>query len=82
MESYEVDIDGKTYKVKSVKNLNGHSIGSYRIHGGKSVPIVKNGDNTKMKEGELFAIETFGSTGKGYVIEEGECSHYMKDFEK
>ena len=51
MESYEVDIDGKTYKVKSVKNLNGHSIGSYRIHGGKSVPIVKNGDNTKMKEG-------------------------------
>ena len=32
--------------------------------------------------GELFAIETFGSTGKGYVIEEGECSHYMKDFEK
>lgn len=82
MESYEVDIDGKTYKVKSVKNLNGHSIGSYRIHGGKSVPIVKNGDNTKMKEGELFAIETFGSTGKGYVVEEGECSHYMKDFEK
>jgi methionine aminopeptidase len=61
MESYEVDIDGKTYKVKSVKNLNGHSIGSYRIHGGKSVPIVKNGDNTKMKEGYLllYIIKTF-----------------------
>jgi methionine aminopeptidase len=31
------------------------------------VPIVKGGDQTKMEEGEIFAIETFGSTGKGYV---------------
>ena len=35
-----------------------------------------------MEEGELYAIETFGSTGKGYVWEDGECSHYMRDFEK
>jgi methionine aminopeptidase len=32
---------------------------------GKSVPIVKGGEGTKMEEGEFFAIETFGSTGKG-----------------
>ena len=30
--------------------------------------------------GELYAIETFGSTGKGYVREDLECSHYMKNF--
>ena len=53
--------------MKCVRNLNGHSISPYRIHGGKSVPIVKGGDQTKMEEGEVFAIETFGSTGKGYV---------------
>ena len=41
MESYEVEIDGKTYPVKSIRNLNGHSIGPYQIHAGKSVPIVK-----------------------------------------
>jgi methionyl aminopeptidase len=35
-----------------------------------------------MCEGELYAIETFGSTGKGYVWEDGETSHYMRDFEK
>lgn len=80
MESYEVEIGGKVYKVKSVKNLNGHLICKYHIHGGKSVPIVKSNDNTLMKEGELYAIETFGSTGKGYVNEDLECSHYMKDF--
>jgi hypothetical protein len=28
--------------------------------------------------GEFYAIETFGSTGRGWVVEEGECSHYMK----
>ncbi len=64
MESYEVSIKGKTYQVKSVKNLCGHSIEPYKIHAGKSVPIVKKQENTKMEEGELFAIETFGSTGK------------------
>ncbi|CAB4271791.1 unnamed protein product [Prunus armeniaca] len=81
MESYEVEINGKVYQVKSIRNLNGHSIGRYQIHAGKSVPIVKGGEQTKMEEGEFFAIETFASTGKGYVREDLECSHYMKNFE-
>jgi len=81
MESYEVEIKGKTHQVKSIRNLCGHNIAPYRIHAGKTVPIVKGGNNQKMEEGELYAIETFGSTGKGYIHEEGECSHYMKDFE-
>ncbi|KAI5071664.1 hypothetical protein GOP47_0013915 [Adiantum capillus-veneris] len=81
MESYEVEINGKNFQVKSVRNLNGHSIGPYQIHAGKSVPIVKGGEQTKMEEGEFFAIETFASTGKGYVREDLECSHYMKNFD-
>jgi methionyl aminopeptidase len=81
MESYEVEINGKTYQVKPIRNLNGHSIGPYQIHSGKTVPIVKTGDQTKMEEGEYYAIETFGSTGKGYVNEDGECSHYAKRFD-
>ncbi|KAF7101321.1 hypothetical protein CFC21_102689 [Triticum aestivum] len=92
MESYEVEINGKVFQVKSVRNLNGHSIGPYQIHAGKSVPIVKGGEQTKMEEGEFYAIETFGSTvlqfistilfaGKGFVREDLECSHYMKNFD-
>ncbi|GJN15568.1 hypothetical protein PR202_gb02491 [Eleusine coracana subsp. coracana] len=34
-----------------------------------------------MEEGEFYAIETFGSTGKGFVREDLECSHYMKNFD-
>ncbi|BEI85096.1 hypothetical protein CcaverHIS002_0504970 [Cutaneotrichosporon cavernicola] len=86
MESYEVEVNGKVYPVKSIRNLNGHSIVPYTIHGGhdgipgKSVPIVKQfgaaKDTTRMEEGEYFAIETFGSTGNGRVDEDGTCSHY------
>ena len=54
--------------VKSIRNLNGHSIGSYQIHAGKSVPIVKGGEQTKMEEGEFFAIETFASTGASFFF--------------
>ncbi|TPX20024.1 Methionine aminopeptidase 2 [Coccidioides immitis] len=81
MESYEVEINGTTYPVKAIRNLNGHTIGHYLIHGGstgKSVPIVKGGDQTKMEEGETYAIETFGSTGKGFVRDDMEVSHYAK----
>lgn len=79
MESYEVEIDGKTYQgideinsflqivntndvnplsapncvcissVKPIRNLNGHSISQYRIHAGKTVPIVKGGEATRME---------------------------------
>ena len=51
-------------QVKSVRNLNGHQIDAYQIHGGKSLPMVKEGEQgVRMEEGEFFAIETFGSTG-------------------
>lgn len=35
----------------------------------------------RMEEGEVFAIETFASTGRGVVSETGDCSHFMKNFE-
>jgi methionyl aminopeptidase len=72
MESYEVDINGRTFPVKAVRNITGHNIEQYRIHAGKSIPFVKNNDNTKMELGEIFAIETFGTTGRGYLFD-GVC---------
>eukprot|EP01133_Synstelium_polycarpum_P013386 gene13386-15750_t len=81
MESHEIELDGKTLPIKSIRNLNGHTIGQYLIHGGHSgkvVPIVKGGEQVKMEEDEFYAIETFGSTGRGVVQQDGDCSHYMK----
>nr|PUA85998.1 putative methionine aminopeptidase 2 [Toxoplasma gondii TgCATBr9] len=86
IESYEMEIDGKLVPIKSIRNLTGHSIDLYRIHAGKSVPIVKapggqtsHAPSNIMEEGEVYAIETFASTGRAHVSEENDCSHYMKD---
>lgn len=67
MESYEVEIKGKTLPIKAIRNITGHDIKQYKIHGDKQVPFVKNSSRTRMEEGEIFAIETFGSTGRGYL---------------
>lgn len=69
--------------VKSIRNLTGHSINPYVIHGGKSVPICKQPEdkeeyNTRMEEGEYFAIETFGSTGNGWVRDEVRSSWLLE----
>eukprot|EP01080_Neovahlkampfia_damariscottae_P004497 gene4497-7877_t len=76
MESYQVEIEKKVYDVKVVKNLCGHNIEPYLIHGGKSVPCVASDDPTKMEENEFYAIETFASTGKGSIRDDVDCSHY------
>ncbi|KAA8651173.1 hypothetical protein EYZ11_007045 [Aspergillus tanneri] len=76
MESYECEINGTTYPIKPIRNLNGHTILPYSIHGTKTVPAVKTSDPTKMEEGDVFAIETFGSTGNGRCYDQGEISHY------
>ncbi|OJD13558.1 methionine aminopeptidase, type II [Emergomyces pasteurianus Ep9510] len=67
MESYEVELNRKTIPVKAVRNITGHNILRYRIHGDKQVPFVKTRTNQRMEEGDVFAIETFGSTGKAYL---------------
>ncbi|KAF9902995.1 Methionine aminopeptidase 2 [Lobosporangium transversale] len=72
---------GVHVNVKPIRNLTGHSIEQYKIHGTKAVPIVNNGDPTKMEEGDYFAIETFGSTGRGYVHHDKETSHYARVYD-
>ncbi|RYP15734.1 hypothetical protein DL765_005536 [Monosporascus sp. GIB2] len=76
MESYECEISGTVHPIKAIRDLCGHTILPYSIHGSKNVPLIKTNDMTKMEEGDVFAIETFGSTGSGRYIEAGEVSHY------
>jgi methionyl aminopeptidase len=61
-DSYEIELDGKTYDIKPIRNLSGHTIEPYHIHAGKSIPIIRDsGDETKLEEGEWLAVETFCS---------------------
>ncbi|KAF1921343.1 methionine aminopeptidase 2-like protein [Ampelomyces quisqualis] len=67
MESYEVTLNNKTIPVKAVRNITGHNILRYKIHGDKQVPFVASITTQRMEEGDIFAIETFGTTGKGML---------------
>jgi methionyl aminopeptidase len=67
MESYEIVLNNKTIPVKAVRNITGHNILRYKIHGDKQVPFVKTRTAQRMEEGDVFAIETFGTTGHGVL---------------
>ena len=82
MESHEIELNGKIYPILCVRNLCGHTIERYKVHAGKSIPIVKGGPETRLEEGEIIAVETFGSTGKGYIRDDLDCSHYMLNFDR
>ncbi|RDW77374.1 methionine aminopeptidase 2-1 [Coleophoma cylindrospora] len=81
MESYEVELNGKVIPVKAVRNITGHNIKQYQIHGGKSIPFIKNSDQTKMEAGEVFAIETFGTTGSGVLRDDVGIYGYGKSYD-
>ncbi|EPY78885.1 methionine aminopeptidase 2 isoform 3 [Camelus ferus] len=74
MESYEVEIDGKTYQ-ESAKKIKQEKVEKDCQAIFYVVVVVLH------EEGEVYAIETFGSTGKGVVHDDMECSHYMKNFD-
>ncbi|KMU76260.1 methionine aminopeptidase 2 [Coccidioides immitis RMSCC 3703] len=67
MESYEIELNRKIIPVKAIRNITGHNILRYKIHGDKQLPFVKTRTTQRMEEGDVFAIETFGSTGKAYL---------------
>ncbi len=44
---------------KPISNLTGHSVGRYLIHAGTSIPNVSQLSMTKLKAGEIYAVEPF-----------------------
>jgi methionyl aminopeptidase len=44
---------------RPISNLTGHSVGRYLIHAGTSIPSVSGFNPTKIKTGEIYAVEPF-----------------------
>jgi methionyl aminopeptidase len=84
IESYECNIDGKIIPIKSCQHIGGHNIDQYRIHAGKLVYGVKNNCKDIMLEGELYAIETYATTGTGDLKLDSnmDCSHYSLNYDR
>ncbi|MFH1751023.1 MAG: type II methionyl aminopeptidase [Candidatus Micrarchaeota archaeon] len=71
----EIEKTIKEYGFLPVENLCGHSLEQYNLHAGTEIPNVARGSYV-LKEGDVFAIEPFASTGKGSVNEGDYCQIY------
>ena len=61
----------------TVKNLSGHTLNQYVVHGGYSIPSYNNKDKTEIKEGWQIAIEPFVTDGGGLIREKGKPTVFM-----
>jgi methionyl aminopeptidase len=61
---------------KPIKELSGHLLGQYELHGAKTIPCVGSVGSQKLEEGEVYAVETFASTGSGSVHDTPYCYIY------
>ncbi|HIG93680.1 TPA: type II methionyl aminopeptidase [Candidatus Woesearchaeota archaeon] len=66
----------------TVKNLSGHTITPYTVHGGVSIPAFNNKDKTELQEGWQVAIEPFVTNGQGMIREKGKATVFMVEAEK
>jgi len=62
-----------TLGLSPIRNLGGHGLERWQIHTSPSIPNFDNGDKTKLKKGQIIAIEPFASNGAG-LVQEGKMS--------
>jgi len=55
----------KTYGLRPVKELTGHSISRYTLHAGKTVPNHRTHGSTQAEAGDCYAIEPYATSGSG-----------------
>lgn len=66
-----------SYGFSPIKNLSGHVLQEYKVHGDLTIPNYDNGDNSIIKDGMIIAIEPFATTGEG-IVTDGKPSSIFK----
>lgn len=57
----------KGFKYNPIKELGGHQIDRWVVHGKKALPEFGSQGGDVMEEGDVFAVEVFASTGEGSI---------------
>ncbi len=60
-----------------VRNLTGHGLARWKVHTAPQIPNYAERGGGVFKEGMVFAIEPFASTGEGYIRERGKAEVFM-----
>lgn len=53
----------RAYGLRPVRELTGHSLERFKLHGGKQIPNFGSRDSTKIQAGDCFAVEPFATSG-------------------
>ena len=61
-----------------IRNLSGHGLGKYIIHGPPTIPNYATGDKTQLKEDQVIAIEPFATDGAGMIYETDYSNIFMQ----
>lgn len=84
IKSYEIELPKTIVPIRPVTGIGGHNILKHKIHGGKLVLCVPDEDlqgELRMKEDEIYAIETYATTGMGQTTQNdsmASCTHFME----
>ncbi|NVM29699.1 MAG: type II methionyl aminopeptidase [Candidatus Helarchaeota archaeon] len=57
----------KSHGYRPVRDLSGHILEQWELHGKKTIPSITLPAGEKIEEGEVYAIEYFATTGTGSV---------------
>jgi methionyl aminopeptidase len=59
-----------------VRNLTGHGLARWKVHTAPQIPNYGERGGGTFKQGTVFAIEPFASTGRGWIREAGKAADY------
>lgn len=62
-----------------IRDLSGHMIQPWQVHGPKEIPNVAVPTGPEFEEGEVFALECFASTGSGQIHRSTNCFIFEYD---
>jgi len=71
-----------SHDVNPIRNLAGHSVDQYMVHGNLSIPPTKITNEQKIEEGTALGMEVFTTNGDGWVKESSPTLIYMLVFPK
>jgi methionyl aminopeptidase len=74
------EIESRGYR--PIANLTGHGLDQYVLHRAPSIPNVGMNGGIVLKEGMVFAIEPFATTGSGHVGEKSRVEIYSQISQK
>lgn len=78
-EVIESTILGRGFR--TVRNLCGHGVGRWIVHGPPAIPNVPDACGDVLAEGMVIAIEPFATDGVGRVVERGEPEVFRYDYD-